>query len=122
MAHTVSWTEERSYTIFAIVASCAVHADRCAVLLCINALLYISGGLYHLRRLCQSLHINALLCNRCRPLPLFVGRCGLRATTLFSDGGRHRSRVPIGGIYNAVFIRHQQNLHRLLRPPSRAEK
>lgn len=43
---------------------------------------------------------------------IFVGRCGLCATTLFADGGRHRSRVPIGGIYNAVFIRRQQNLHR----------
>nr|DAF01378.1 MAG TPA: hypothetical protein [Bacteriophage sp.] len=38
-----------------------------------------------------------------------MGRCGLCATTLFSDGGRHRSRVPIGGIYNAVFIRRPTN-------------
>ena len=32
------------YTIFAIVAYCAVHADRCTVLLCIKVLLYIRGG------------------------------------------------------------------------------
>lgn len=53
---------------------------------------------------------------------IFVDRCGLCATTLFSDGGRHRSRVPIGGIYNAVFIRRPQNFRRPFRRPRHAPK
>ena len=69
---------------------------------------HITGGLYHLCYRCvqEGDYIADVV------VATFVGRCGLCATTLFSDGGRHRSRVPIGGIYNAVFIRRQQNLHR----------
>lgn len=46
-------------------------------------------------------------------LPFFVGRCGLCATTLFSDGGTASLTCSNRGIYNAVFIRRPQNLHRL---------
>lgn len=44
---------------------------------------------------------------------IFVGCCGLCATTLFSDGGHPRPPCSNRGIYNAVFILRPQNLHRL---------
>lgn len=74
--------------------------------------MYISGGLYHLRRLCQSLHINALLCNRCRPLPFLWGVVDCVRLPFSLAGDDIAPRVPIGGIYIAVFIRRPQNLHR----------
>lgn len=51
-----------------------------------------------------------------------MGRCGLCATTLSSDGGHRAPRVPIGGIYNRVFIRRPQNFRRPLRRPLHAPK
>ena len=55
-------------------------------------------------------------------LPFFVGLCGLCATTLFPTGDGIALRVPIGGIYNRVFIRRPQNFRRPFRRPRHAPK